>query len=176
MSVDSTVLEAARAEPAADAARREFLTCRLGGEHYGIDILMVQEIREIDRVTRVPHVAPYVRGVINLRGKVIPVMDLRVKFGMSPSEPTDQTVIIVVQCQAAGNDLTMGVLVDQVLEVLSIQQSQIEPPPCLGGASFDTEFILGIGKTEDRVVFLLDIGRVLSGADHSFLSNVSAGG
>ena len=102
------------------------------------------------------------RGVINLRGKVIPVVDLRLKFGMERTEATDQTVIIVVQCAVDGRPLTMGLLVDQVLEVLTIDPNEIEPTPSLAHAHLDAEFILGVGKQEKRIVFLLDIARILS--------------
>ena len=122
----------------------------------------VRELIGLMEITRVPNTPSFIRGVINLRGKVIPVVDLRSKFGMSSTEATDQTVIIVVQLAAADGNLTMGVLVDEVLEVLNIESTQIEPPPHFGGASVDVEFILGIGKADKRVVFLLDIDKVLS--------------
>ena len=100
---------------------------------------------------------------VNLRGMVIPVADLRLKFGMDACQATDQTVIIVVQCAVAGRNLTMGILVDQVLEVLSIEPAQIEPPPALGETAVEAQFIMGVGKAGERVVFLLDIGKVLGG-------------
>lgn len=142
----------------------KYMTFQLADEAYGLEILNVREIIGFMEITRLPRAQEFIRGVINLRGKVIPVVDLRLKFDMPRTEPTDQTVIIVVQYRAAGQDFTMGILVDQVLEVLSIDASQIEPPPALGTAA-DTDFILGVGKTADRVIFLLDIGRVLSDAD-----------
>jgi purine-binding chemotaxis protein CheW len=114
-----------------------------------------------------------VRGVINLRGKVIPVVDLRLKFGMEKTEATDQTVIIVVQCAVDGRPLTMGLLVDQVLEVLSIDGAQIEPAPSLAHAQLNEEFILGVGKHEKRIVFLLDIARILSSDEAQELSRSS---
>jgi purine-binding chemotaxis protein CheW len=92
------------------------------------------------------------------------VIDLRLKFSMDKTEPTDQTVIIVVQYAVAGQDHTMGILVDEVLEVLSISGEQIEPAPDFGTGSIDTDFILGVGKAEKRVIFLLDIGKVLGTA------------
>jgi purine-binding chemotaxis protein CheW len=140
----------------------KYMAFKLANEEYGLEILRVREIIGLMEITRVPRTPDFVRGVINLRGKVIPVIDLRLKFGMTPTEPTDQTVIIVVQCQAGDRTLTMGALVDQVLEVLPFDGSQIEPPPSFGAATFDTDFILGVGKADKRVVFLLDIGRVLS--------------
>jgi len=140
----------------------KYMTFKLADESYGLEILKVREIIGLMDITRVPRTQEFIRGVINLRGKVIPVVDLRLKFGMPAAEATDQTVIIVVQCQVADRLLTMGLLVDQVLEVLSIDAADIEATPSLGDASVDTSFILGVGKTSDRVVFLLDIGKVLA--------------
>jgi purine-binding chemotaxis protein CheW len=113
-------------------------------------------------ITRVPCTQEFMSGVINLRGKVIPVIDLRLKFGMERCQVTDQTVIIVVQYSLHGRNMTMGLLVDQVLEVLSIEAAQIEPPPEFGSSTLRNDFILGIGKAEKRVIFLLDIGRILN--------------
>ena len=140
----------------------KYMTFQLAREEYGLEILKVREIIGLMEITRVPRTRDFVRGVINLRGKVIPVVDLRLKFAMPACEATDQTVIIVVQCTVDGRPLTMGLLVDQVLEVLNIDGAHIEPPPALGAASLDSEFILGVGKHEKRIVFLLDIAKVLS--------------
>jgi purine-binding chemotaxis protein CheW len=164
----------ADAPPALAHLEGKYMTFKLADEEYGLEILRVREIIGLMDITRVPRTPDFIRGVINLRGKVIPVVDLRLKFGMSPTEPTEQTVIIVVQCQAGDRSLTMGVLVDQVLEVLSIDGAQIEPPPSFGTAALDTEFILGVGKAEKRVVFLLDIGRVLSPEEAAATSAVGA--
>lgn len=159
--------------PAPDQARNEashgaglagkYMTFKLADEEYGLEILKVREIIGLMNITRVPRTAGYIRGVINLRGKVIPVMDLRLKFEMDPAEPTDQTVIIVVQYSLDGQPVTMGLLVDEVMEVLDIRADHIEPPPAFGRASSETDFILGVGKADKRVIFLLDIGNVLSG-------------
>ncbi len=140
----------------------KYMTFKLADEEYGLEILKVREIIGLMEITRVPRTRDFIRGVINLRGKVIPVVDLRLKFGMERCEATDQTVIIVVQCAVDGRPLTMGLLVDQVLEVLSIDGSQIEPAPSLGQAAIEDDFILGVGKHEKRIVFLLDIARILS--------------
>ncbi len=142
----------------------KYMTFKLGEEVYGTGIQSVREIIRVLQITRVPRASAFIRGVINLRGKVIPVIDLRLKFGMTATEITEQTVVIVVQVSEGAHPLTMGVLVDQVLEVLSIDSDQIAPPPEIGAASLDADFILGIGKTAERVVFLLDIGRALSSA------------
>ena len=155
----ATAAAAAMRDAAALAGK--YMTFNLADEEYGLEILKVREIIGLMDITRVPRTPPYVRGVINLRGKVIPVVDLRQKFGMPPCEPTDQTVIIVVQYAWDDRVITMGILVDQVLEVRSIDGTHIEPPPTLGESAIDAQCILGVGKADERVVFLLDIGRVL---------------
>ena len=139
----------------------KYMTFKLASEVYGLEILKVREIIGLMDITRVPRSADFIRGVINLRGKVIPVADLRLKFGMEACQATEQTVIIVVQCLVGGRNLTMGIMVDQVLEVLQIEPAQIEAAPSLGDGAAETEFILGVGKAGERVVFLLDIARVL---------------
>jgi len=133
----------------------KYLTFSLANEEYGLEILKVREIIGIMDITAVPQMPPYVKGVINLRGKVIPVIDLRLKFGLEPAEYTDQTCIVVVDV----GTLT-GIIVDTVQEVLDIDSSQIDPPPPLGG-SIDTSFVLGMGKVKDDVKILLDIDKVL---------------
>lgn len=158
----ASAVQAAHAAPELGAVLAgKYMTFKLASEIYGLEILKVREIIGLMDITRVPRTAAFIRGVINLRGKVIPVADLRLKFGMEACQATEQTVIIVVQCAVAGRNLTMGLLVDQVLEVLSIESAQIEPPPQLGEAAVESKFILGVGKAGDRVIFLLDIGEVL---------------
>ena len=152
----------------------KYMTFKLAEEVYGFEILKVRELIGLMQITRVPRMPDFLRGVINLRGKVFPVIDLRLKFGMPPAESTDHTVIIVIQCQVAGRLLTMGVLVDQVIEVLAIDAGKIAPKPDLGDASFNDSFILGVGKTAERVVFLLDIGRVLSAEEGQALAEAAA--
>lgn len=138
----------------------KFMTFKLDDEDYGLPILKVREIIALVDITRVPRTAPFIRGVINLRGKVYPVIDLKMKFGMGRTEFTDQTVIIVVSHRLGELDVTMGVLVDEVVEVLDIGAASIEPPP-FGGDGHELQFILGVGKTADQVIFLLDVDRVL---------------
>ncbi len=158
---------------AGDRERSEaakYLTFDLAGEVYGLEILKVQEIIGIMRITQVPTVPDFVRGVINLRGRVIPVVDLRLKFEMSTQEDTERTCVIVVQIQRDNAAVTIGIVVDEVREVAAIDDDQIEPTPSFG-TSVNTDFILGMGKTEDKVVILLDIERVLSTEDMTTLSN-----
>ena len=139
----------------------KFLTFLMANEKYGLEILKVREIIGMMDVTSVPRTPDFVRGVINLRGKVIPVVDLRLKFEMEAKEDTKTTCIIVVQLARAAQEMTMGIIVDEVSEVLDIDQEQIEPPPSFG-ATIRTDFILGMGKVDQKVVTMLDIDRVLS--------------
>jgi len=146
----------------------KYMTFKLADEEYGLEILKVREIIGLMHITRVPRTKSQVRGVINLRGKVIPVVDLRLRFGMPSVEPTDQTVIIVVQYKEAGRETTTGVLVDEVLEVRTIGAGEIEPSPDFGTNSDDTDFILGVSESDEQVVFLLDVGKALNpGGVHS---------
>lgn len=142
----------------------KYLTFRLSAEEYGLEILKVQEIIQLQSITRVPRTPGYVRGVINLRGKVIPVVDLRAKFEIEPTEDTEKTCIIVVQIRSAEALLVIGILIDEVREVLDIRAEHIEEAPSFG-ASVETEFILGMGKVGGQVKILLDIDRVLTDAE-----------
>ncbi len=139
----------------------KYLTFKLVEEEYGLEILKVQEIIGMMNVTRVPKMPDYVRGVINLRGKVIPVVDLRLKFGLDHQEDTERTCIIVVQVAHGDQEVTTGIIVDEVSEVLDVAEDQIEESPSFGGA-VDTEFILAMGKIGDQVIMFLDIDKVLS--------------
>jgi purine-binding chemotaxis protein CheW len=142
----------------------KYLTFQLAAEEYGLEILKVQEIIGMMSVTRVPRTPDFVRGVINLRGKVIPVIDLRLKFGLEAREDTEKTCIIVVQVTAGGDRVTMGIIVDEVSEVLDIGAEQIEPSPEFGSA-VDADFILGMGKVASKVIMLLDADKVLTGTE-----------
>ena len=135
----------------------KYLTFFLGDEEYGIEILRVQEIIGLLRVTPVPNTPKHMRGVINLRGKVVPVVDMRERFAMGTVEATKQTCIIVVR----SGESEIGAIVDRVSAVVNIKPDEIEEMPSMG-ASVDTSYLLGIGKTEGRVRLLLDIERVLS--------------
>jgi purine-binding chemotaxis protein CheW len=145
----------------------KYLTFKLGNEQYGVEILKVRELIGLMEITAVPQMPLEMKGVINLRGKVIPVIDLRLKFGMSEIEHTEQTCIIVVN---VGREI--GIIVDAVSEVLDITDANIEPPPSLGGMQ-DTSCILGMGKVGAAVKILLDIGRVLSSDDLEQIAAIS---
>ena len=157
----STAASATATQQVAHLAGK-YMTFKLAREEYGLEILKVREIIGLMDITRVPGTQEFIRGVINLRGKVIPVVDLRQKFGMERIDATDQTVIIVVQYTFRKEDVTMGILVDEVVEVLDIPAAKIEPAPNFGSGAGATLFILGVGKADRRVIFLLDIGRVLT--------------
>lgn len=149
--------EAVVAPQARSATGQEgkYLTFRLGENEYAIDILAVREIIGVPDITTVPRMPAFVKGVINLRGKVIPVVDLRQRFGLGETPRTDQTCIIVID---TGQDT--GLMVDAVSEVLDIRSEQIDPPPGMG-AAVDTSFICGMGKVDDSVKIILDIEKVV---------------
>ncbi len=145
------------------AAEREgkYLTFTLHDEEYGIGILKVKEIIGMMPITTVPKTPDYVKGVINLRGKVIPVADLRLKFGMEPMDYTERTCIIVVEISGAGKKVHMGIVVDSVSEVLNIKAGDIEDTPNFG-SRLDTDYILGMAKAGGGIKILLDIDEILN--------------
>ena len=144
----------------------KYLTFSLQNELYGVEILKVQEIMGMLPITRVPQSPIYLKGVINLRGKVIPVVDLRLKLDMPEEVYNEKTCIIVVNIKVKGQDIMVGVVVDSVREVYDFSQEQIEPAPRFG-VDMDTTVILGMGKIDDTVVTLLDINRAIGEADLS---------
>jgi purine-binding chemotaxis protein CheW len=146
------------------AASGQYLCFNLAGEECAIGILRVREIIEYATVTRVPSVPPWVRGVMNLRGGVVPVLDLTVKFGLPESPVTKRTCIVVVEVALDGEPAVMGVVVDAVSQVLELSPSDIVPPPAFG-TSVRVDYLLGLGKLGDRFALLLDIDRVLSAAE-----------
>ena len=153
-----------RAEGTGIGREGKYLTFSLAGEEYGIGILKVKEIIGMMAVTTVPQTPEYVKGVINLRGKVIPVIDLRIKFGIASMEYTERTCIIVVEIAANDRKIAMGIVVDSVSEVLNIKVGEIEDTPSFG-TRLDTNFILGMAKSGQGVKILLDIDRVMSGEE-----------
>ncbi len=144
----------------------KYLTFTLGQEEYGIGILKVREIIGILEITSVPRTPEHIKGVINLRGKVIPVISLRSKFGITEEDYTDRTCIIVVEILGSGGSIPIGIIVDSVSEVLNISGEDIEPTPNLGSA-LNTDYILGLAKVKGQVKILLDIDRVLSADEES---------
>ncbi len=138
----------------------QFLTFNLGEELYGVDILRVQEIKGYTSVTKIPNTPPHIKGVLNLRGTIVPIVELRTKFGMPTIDYTAFTVIIVVVVR----DKVMGLVVDAVSDVLNIDKKDIQSPPQFG-VKVDVSFLNGIGKSGDKLVALLDIDRMLSEGD-----------
>jgi purine-binding chemotaxis protein CheW len=138
----------------------KYLTFSLAGEEYGIGILKVKEIIGMMSITRIPQTPDYVKGVINLRGKVIPVIDLRAKFGLEAGEQTERTCVVVVEVSREAGRILMGCIVDSVSEVLNIRENEIEETPDFG-TSLDIRFILGMAKIASGIKILLDIDKVL---------------
>lgn len=153
----------------------KYLTFRLDSEEYGLEILKVQEIIGIMPVTKVPRTPAFVRGVVNLRGKVIPVVDLRARFGLSKQDDTEKTCIIVLQVARGTEQITTSIIVDEVSEVLEVDAGQLEPTPEFG-STIDTSYILAMGKVEDRVIMLLDADKVLSSEDVRLLDSLGGQG
>lgn len=155
-------------------AHREgkYLTFSLAEEEYGIGILKIKEIIGMMPVTTVPRTPEYVKGVINLRGKVIPIIDLRLRFGMEAIDYTERTCIIVVEIEGQTGTVQVGVVVDAVSEVLNVDTKDIEDTPQFG-RSLDTEYILGMAKMEGGVKILLDVDQVLTGDESEAISNVN---
>ena len=150
----------------------KYLTFSLAGEEYGIAILKVKEIIGMMPVTPVPQTPSYVKGVINLRGKVIPVTDLRLKFGMAPIDYTERTCIIVMETEGEADVILLGIVVDAVSEVLNIKHDDIQETPNFGTA-LNTDFMLGMAKIENSVKILLDIDKVLSERDMAALEKAA---
>jgi purine-binding chemotaxis protein CheW len=139
----------------------QYLTYKLGDEVFALDITKVREVLDFTTITKVPRTPEFMRGVINLRGSVVPVVDLRLKFGMSKTEKTVNTCIIITEVMVDGETAVLGALADSVQEVLDLASDHIEPAPRIG-TKLKTEFIKGMGKQNDRFVIILDIDKVFS--------------
>ncbi len=140
---------------------RQYLTFKLDNEVFALDVATVREVLDFTTVTRIPRTPEFMRGVINLRGSVVPVVDLRLAFGMSPTEKTVSTCIIVVEVGLEGERTIMGALADSVEEVIDLEPDQIQPAPTIG-TSIRTDFIRGMGKRDANFLMILDIDRVFS--------------
>ena len=152
-----------------DAVAHEFLTFTLGAEEYGVDILKVQEIRGYDTVTRMPDTPDYIKGVINLRGTIVPVIDLRLKLKLEKAEYNSFTVMIILNVAKR----VVGIVVDGVSDVMQLPPDQIKPPPELGGP-LDTRFISGLGTLDERMLILVDIEKLLRSQDLGLLPAADA--
>ncbi len=162
---------AAATAVATAAGNAQYLTFVLGGEMFAVGILNVKEIIEFGNLTEVPMVPAFIRGVINLRGAVVPVIDLAARFGGKPGVAGKRTCIVIVEVADGDTRHDIGIMVDAVSEVLEIPAAEIEPPPAFG-ARIRTDFIAGMGKVDGRFVILLDVDRVLSVDEIATLADI----
>jgi purine-binding chemotaxis protein CheW len=147
---------------------QEYLTFSLGSEEYAVDILKVQEIRGYDSVTRIANTPVFIKGVVNLRGVIVPIIDLRIKFGVAEPEYNQFTVVIVLNVL----DRVVGVVVDGVSDVVTLSADQVKPAPELG--TLDTKFVTGMGTLDDRMLIMVDIEKLLSSADMALFERIAA--
>lgn len=150
-------------------AGSEFLAFTLGNEEYGLDILRVQEIRGYEPVTRIANAPAFIKGVVNLRGTIIPVVDMRIKFSLG--EPTYDQFTVVIILNIAGR--VVGMVVDSVSDVTTLPAEQIKPAPEIGTA-FDTEYLIGLGTIGDRMLILVDIDKLMSSAEMGLIEKIAA--
>ena len=160
---------------AVDSAPQQYLTFTLGGEMFAVAILNVKEIIEYGTVTEIPMMPGFIRGVINLRGAVVPVIDLSCRFGGKSTEVARRTCIVIIELMQDDQKHDIGIMVDAVSEVLEIARSEIEPPPTFG-AKIRTDFISGMGKVNGKFVIILDVARVLSVEEIAMLTQVADSG
>ena len=154
-------------EQATTGARRELLTFTLGKEEYGIDILKVQEIRGYDAVTSIANAPEFIKGVINLRGIIVPIMDMRIKFKLGKVDYNETTVVIILNVA----NRVVGMVVDGVSDVITLKAEQIKPAPEFG-ASLDTKYLQGLGTVDERMLILVDIEKLMSGSDMALMDAV----
>lgn len=147
----------------------EYLTFRLGTEEYGIDILKVQEIRSYEAPTRIANAPEFIKGVVNLRGVIVPIVDLRVKLGCASSEINDFTVVIVLNVR----NRVVGAVVDSVSDVMELTKDQIRPAPEMNHSTVDTQFITGIATLSERMLILMDIEGLMSSSDMGLISSMA---
>jgi purine-binding chemotaxis protein CheW len=147
---------------------QEYLTFTLGREEYGIDILKVQEIRGYEAVTHIANAPQFIKGVVNLRGIIVPIVDMRIKFNLSEAKYDQFTVVIILN--VAGR--VVGMVVDGVSDVISLGADQIRPAPDFSASTFDTNYITGLGTMEERMLILVDIEKLMSGSDMALMDVV----
>ena len=149
------------------AGKQQFLSFQLGAEEYGIDILSVQEIRAYEKATRIPNTPAFIKGVINLRGTIVPIVDLRIKFNLGTPTYDALTVVIILNIARR----VVGVVVDSVSDVLTLQPEQIRPAPAFS-ASLDTRYVVGLGAIDERMLILVDIEKLMCGADMGLMDDI----
>ncbi len=167
MSIE--LLEAPDSVSAIDPAAREFLAFKLGSEEYGIDILKVQEIRGYEAVTRIANSPDFLKGVVNLRGIIVPIVDMRIKFRLG--EPSYDQFTVVIILNIGGR--VVGMVVDSVSDVTTLAPSQIRPAPELGTA-FNTDYLIGLGTLDERMLILVDIDRLMSSSEMGLIDRLTA--
>ena len=148
----------------------EYLTFTLGKEEYGIDILKVQEIRGYEAVTRIANAPEFIKGVVNLRGIIVPIVDMRIKFNLGEAKYDQFTVVIILN--VAGR--VVGMVVDSVSDVIQLTAQQIRPAPDFASSTFDTKYITGLGTIDERMLILVDIERLMSGVDMGLMEQATA--
>ena len=168
MMTDAAHVASHEAARAAVHAGGEFLTFRLGAEEYGIDILKVQEIRSYEQPTRIANAPSFIKGVVNLRGVIVPIVDLRLKLGCDSAEYNSFTVVIVLNVKGR----VVGAVVDSVSDVLALDAQTIKPAPELSSASVDTSFITGIGSVGERMLILMDIEGLMASEEMGLINAV----
>ena len=151
---------------------KQYLTFKLNDEVFGVDVAQVREILDYVKITKVPQTPDFMRGVINLRGSVVPVVDMNMKFGMPQNEKTVNTCIVVVEVKLDNDTTVMGALVDSVQEVFEIESHNIEPAPRIG-TKLKTEFIKGMGKQNDRFIIILDIDKVFTSEEFELVKDTT---
>ena len=170
MSATTASEHRAAANAALHGTAREYLSFKLGAEEYGIDILKVQEIRGYENPTRIANAAHFIKGVVNLRGVIVPIVDLRLKLGCPTIEYNSFTVVIVLNVR----NRVVGAVVDSVSDVLELKRDEIRPAPEMSSAAVDTSFITGIGAVSDRMLILMDIEGLMSSADMGLMDSIAA--
>ncbi|MEJ7806527.1 MAG: chemotaxis protein CheW [Telluria sp.] len=169
MNLSQSSSSSANAGAGKDAAGREFLAFTLGSEEYGIDILKVQEIRGYEAVTRIANAPEFIKGVINLRGIIIPVIDMRIKFNLGTPVYDQFTVVIILNISGR----IMGMVVDSVSDVTTLTADQIKPAPEMG-AAFNSDYMIGLGTIDERMLILVDIDKLMSSGEMGLIENLNS--
>lgn len=155
-----------------EASSNQYLAFILAGEEYGVDILRVQEIKGWTSVTLIPNMPPHIKGVLNLRGTIVPIIDLRLRFGLDPIAYGATTVIVVLKVTGQQGSRTMGIVVDAVSDVYNVTAAEMKAPPEFGG-SIKTEYVNGLATLDKKMVILLNIDRLLNGDEVAILESIS---
>ncbi|MBV8666666.1 MAG: chemotaxis protein CheW [Burkholderiaceae bacterium] len=171
MSQSSQISASMGDKPEEDISMSEYLAFKLGKEEYGLDILKVQEIRGYEAVTRIANVPDFVKGVINLRGIIVPIVDMRIKFKLG--EPTYDQFTVVIILNIPGK--VVGMVVDSVSDVITLKPDQVKPPPEMGNSLSGGDYIIGLGTLDERMLILMDIERLMSSKDMGLVDAAALG-